>query len=590
MLRNIVRDVMRFCIISDRRLEFHTTPPRDVYITQKIMVFMLLLLLIGAGTGTAHHHVDCSSMELNCTVEERKMANCSKGGARWTPTPPLIDLVKPVLQNGTLGGPLPLLIGWKMKTDASIQFVKATEVCLQEVGADGAECVWFFYHHNFTTQTKDERGTRWKFSFSGFLVQRGVNYSVILRNLPCVNQRAIAQVAIPGYKPSTIPWTTTNRPTSFTPAPPNLWLWLCPLILITCFILIPALIFGLHYNKGAANGGRDNDTSAQTGTGPAEQEVPLKTSKPRRVLILYSLDHKLYKNTVLRLAELLQHTCGVEVTLDLWQMHKIACVGHLQWLSYQMARIDQSEGKVLLLCSRGTMEKWRAHCGMRPPIRMCEDLRSPTGDLFTPALTLLSGDFGTVSALGKYAVAYFKDVSKETDIPDVFRTLPTYHLMDHLEELFFRLQGLEQHSPGVTLHSLGISASAYSSAAFGERLHRSLVKFQVFQSTNPDWFDEECRDKGQEIESAGDPEPASVDFCLENELVYHKAEDVGPSINCFDGELSTRAVGNQLQEVKLYSNDFPTWTHTAHLDFAAGPEGLEGGNGCYFWPGKHERR
>uniref|UniRef100_A0A8C4Q9H8 SEFIR domain-containing protein n=1 Tax=Eptatretus burgeri TaxID=7764 RepID=A0A8C4Q9H8_EPTBU len=390
---------------------------------------------------------------------------------------------------------------------ASIQFVKATEVCLQEVGADGMKCVWFFYHHNFTMQTKDERGTRWKFSFSGFLVQRGANYSVILRNLPCVNQRAVTQVAIP-----------------------------------VLFIFISHLLPGA-----------DNATSAQTGTARAEQRVPLQTSKQRRVLILYSLDHELYKNIVLRLAELLQHCCGVEVTLDLWEMHNIACIGHLQWLSYQMARIDKSDGMVLLLCSRGTMEKWRAHCGMRQPIRLCEDLRSPTGDLFTPALTILSSDFGTVSALGKYAVAYFKDVSKETDIPDVFRTLPTYHLMDHLEELFFRLHGLEQHSPGVTLHSLGISASDYSNEAFGERLQQSLANFQVCQNKNPDWFNEECRDKRQDTksDSVSDPEQVSVNFCLENELVYYKREDVGPSINCFDSELSTRAVGNQLQECNV---------------------------------------
>ncbi|KAL4553812.1 hypothetical protein GN956_G27338, partial [Arapaima gigas] len=73
-----------------------------------------------------------------------------------------------------------------------------------------------------------------------------------------------------------------------------------------------------------------------------------------------------------------------------------------------------------------------------------EDVRSPMGDMLTPAFSLIVPDLLHPVAFGKYIVAYFDDVSAEEDVPPPFNITIKYKLMKHFEELYFRILDMEK--------------------------------------------------------------------------------------------------------------------------------------------------
>uniref|UniRef100_H3B9K7 SEFIR domain-containing protein n=1 Tax=Latimeria chalumnae TaxID=7897 RepID=H3B9K7_LATCH len=213
----------------------------------------------------------------------------------------------------------------------------------------------------------------------------------------------------------------------------------------------------------------------------------------QKVLLLYSMDHPLYVRIVLKFAEFLATNCGTEVVLDLLQANEVAEVGHLHWLAWQKQEIASLASKVIILCSRGTRAKWQAMLGDgRKKILLREDVRSPMGDMFTPALNLILPDFKRPAAFGKYVVAYFEDVSSERDIPDPFNVSSKYKLMKHFEEVFFRIHDREQHQPGTTLRVQGISADDYFESSSGQGLKSAIQEFAAWQVEHPEWFEQQC--------------------------------------------------------------------------------------------------
>lgn len=232
--------------------------------------------------------------------------------------------------------------------------------------------------------------------------------------------------------------------------------------------------------------------------------IPAKT---QRVLILYSVDHPLYKEIILKLCAFLRAKCGAEVTLDLLDSAYLSVIGKVQWLEMQQERARRSPShKILILCSRGVAAKWRAMCGGRG-VTLREDQASSVGDMLTPALALLVSDFTRSASLERYMVAYFEDVSSEADVPSLFHTTVKYKLMKHFEELLFRIQGLEQHMPGRVNRIFGVAEDDYFLCPTGKALRDAIEAFQAHQLDNPDWFSQELvghaeeeRDIGSDLE------------------------------------------------------------------------------------------
>lgn len=232
---------------------------------------------------------------------------------------------------------------------------------------------------------------------------------------------------------------------------------------------------------------------------PQEDDEPQKTLlKQPKVLVIYSQDHHLYKEVVLKLCAFLQAKCGTRVLVDLLDSSSVSMLGRLRWLEWQRQQLTNPSDKILVLCSRGVQAKWRAMCG-QGHVKLKEDVLSPTDDILIPFLNLFLPDMHQVGMLGKYMVAYFEDISSEKDVPSVFDIGIKYNLMKHFEELYFRILDIEQYQPGQVKHIEGIGVDEYFSCASGKALKNAIETFQAYQIENPDWFEKECVQSEEEV-------------------------------------------------------------------------------------------
>ncbi|XP_058709054.1 interleukin-17 receptor A isoform X1 [Poecile atricapillus] len=234
----------------------------------------------------------------------------------------------------------------------------------------------------------------------------------------------------------------------------------------------------------------------------AYTKLSLPPLKPRKVWVVYSADHLLYVDVVLKFAEFLMTVCGTAVALDLLEDHHISELGPLPWLTRQKKEMEELSSKIIILCSRGTQAKWQAMLGSEP-VCLRQDQQKPVGDLFTPALNLILPDFKKPACFGMYIVCYFEGISSERDIPDLFNVTSRYQLMDKFEDIYFRIQDLEKFEPGRIHRIQEITAENYIDTPSGRKLKEAIEKFKSWQTEHPDWFESEtiCLDNDEELHS-----------------------------------------------------------------------------------------
>ncbi|XP_016069299.1 PREDICTED: interleukin-17 receptor A isoform X4 [Miniopterus natalensis] len=255
----------------------------------------------------------------------------------------------------------------------------------------------------------------------------------------------------------------------------------CVILLILCMTW---RLSGSHHEK-YGNDTIDTDVLPTTGVMPP----PLK---PRKVWIVYSADHPLYVDVVLKFAQFLLTVCGTEVALDLLEEQVISEMGVMTWVGRQKQEMIESNSKIIILCSRGTRAKWQAILGWEEPaIQLRCDHQKLAGDLFTAAMNMILPDFRKPACFGTYIVCYFSDISSENDIPDLFNITSRYPLMDRLEEVYFRIQDLEMFEPG-RMHRVGeLTGKNYLQSPSGWQLKEAVERFRAWQAQFPDWFERE---------------------------------------------------------------------------------------------------
>ncbi|XP_054475571.1 interleukin-17 receptor A [Anoplopoma fimbria] len=244
-------------------------------------------------------------------------------------------------------------------------------------------------------------------------------------------------------------------------------------------------------------------------TAAKQQPEGFKVQDRKRVLIIYSLDHPLYTNIVLKLCVFLASKCGTEVYLDLLDSTRLGVLGSLQWLDWHREQIESSSDKILILCSRGVQAKWRAMCGDEQ-VLLREDTRSPVGDMLSPALSLMIPHFIRSASFEKYIVAYFDDVCSEKDVPSPFNITVRYKLMKQFDELFFRILDTEKHEPGRVNHIEGLLEDEYYHCPSGRALRDAIEAFHAYQLERPQWFEDELL--GSSKASDGIHDDAKSDF------------------------------------------------------------------------------
>ncbi|NXP50283.1 I17RA protein, partial [Heliornis fulica] len=287
-----------------------------------------------------------------------------------------------------------------------------------------------------------------------------------------------------------------------SPAPSDMIIWLYWCITGICVVLVGSVIAGVICMTKRRAGrwqGKCNPNDLQTAA-PCT-DLPLPPLKPRKVWVVYSADHLLYVDVVLRFAEFLMTVCGTAVALDLLEDHQISELGPLPWLTRQKKEMEELSSKIIVLCSRGTQAKWQAMLGSEP-VCLRQDQQKPMGDLFTSALNLILPDFKKPACFGMYIVCYFEGISSERDIPDLFNVTSRYQLMDRFEDIYFRIQDLEKFEPGRIHRIQEITAENYTDTPSGKKLKEAVEKFKAWQAEHPDWFESEtvCLDSDEEVQ------------------------------------------------------------------------------------------
>ncbi|XP_028810312.1 interleukin 17 receptor A1a [Denticeps clupeoides] len=267
------------------------------------------------------------------------------------------------------------------------------------------------------------------------------------------------------------------------------WIW--PAVTAALLLVCGGLLAWRHVHSRPEN---------TEGTFDKMEEIKKSPLTTKTVLIIYSQDHHLYTEVVLKLCAFLRAECATEVVVDLLDTAWLGTVGRLPWLDQQNRSID----KVLVLCSRGVKAKWNAMCG-QTPVLLREDVCSPMDDMVVPAISLMLPDLQRAASMGRYLVAYFDDVSSEEDVPSMFNIAVKYKLMKHFEELFFRIQEIEKYEPGKVKFIDGIGIDDYLNSASGRALKEAIETFRAYQVENPDWFEKECLKSLDEVKSEHNP-------------------------------------------------------------------------------------
>ncbi|KAJ1166096.1 hypothetical protein NDU88_006506 [Pleurodeles waltl] len=237
------------------------------------------------------------------------------------------------------------------------------------------------------------------------------------------------------------------------------------------------------------------------------EDLPPPFSKNPKVWIVYSADHALYVDVVLKLADFLRVKCAADVVLDLLHEKEIAKVGIMAWLTSQKQDIEKLSGKIIILCSSGTQAKWQAMMD-KPRVSLRQDRKSPFGDCFTAALNLIMHDFQRPANFGKYIIAYVGNISTEDDIPEPLKATSKYRLMEKFEDVFFRIHDREQYEPGRILNVDEVTGQDYTQHPSGQYLQVAICKFRKWQEMHPDWFMKECLEESRNHHS----EELDVDF------------------------------------------------------------------------------
>ncbi|XP_038061523.1 uncharacterized protein LOC119732175 [Patiria miniata] len=210
------------------------------------------------------------------------------------------------------------------------------------------------------------------------------------------------------------------------------------------------------------------------------QQVPERTEiikplKRVKTVLFSSEDHPLHDETVQQLAVFLQENCMCDVILPKRCTRDIARRGVNEWITSILDWAD----KIILLCSKGSTEAWRAHSSISPA----------PADIFTRAVSFLLKDNTSVGLPDNCCVAYL-DYSSKSDIPPPLAVGAVYRLMKHMDALFFRLHDMKQGAPEWKLRASDLEEDNYAKVSpEGAGLYRAIQQMGEFQAAEPDWYE-----------------------------------------------------------------------------------------------------
>ncbi|XP_041048158.1 interleukin-17 receptor C-like [Carcharodon carcharias] len=197
----------------------------------------------------------------------------------------------------------------------------------------------------------------------------------------------------------------------------------------------------------------------------------------RKILLLYSLDHNQFEKLVNTFAFVL---CELkfQVAVDLWKRKELGAQGPLPWVHSQKNKITEEGGKIVILFSKGASIKcneWLQSTGSTKTIH-------DPYDGFMASLNCVLPDIMKGNVSGEYVVAYFEDLQKKEEIPEMFKKIPVYNLPSQLSEF---LQEIGE--PGIFKPAQ--KATSYQSA-ISDHLNDVIKECQLWEQNHLNW----CQD------------------------------------------------------------------------------------------------
>ena len=217
--------------------------------------------------------------------------------------------------------------------------------------------------------------------------------------------------------------------------------------------------------------------------GEVELQSELMTQQ-NSVYLLFVDDHPLHKEIVSSFATFLMRDLGFNVISELYQTREIS-----EDLTGWIEKSLQHSKKVLVIWSPKALQRWKMHC--------VDDNVLDKNDMFTPIIKRIRKDLFCHNNLLKYFFAYFDYCSKE-DIPQEFindYSLSPFKLMNQIEELYFRLQGIEMYASGAVIKQEKVDFEKYidpSINKFGHVLQKQIDEMCKYVKTEPLWYNMQC--------------------------------------------------------------------------------------------------
>ncbi|KAK6473887.1 interleukin-17 receptor B-like isoform X1 [Huso huso] len=162
------------------------------------------------------------------------------------------------------------------------------------------------------------------------------------------------------------------------------------------------------------------------------------SGSPATILIIYSLESRIFQKAVVAFAEFLQLHCQCKVIIDIWQTQKIAEMGQVQWLATQKETAD----KIVVICSNSANSKWNSTSN---PTAEDYTVSTALEDMYSLTLNMFSSDLKCPAALNKYMVVYFDEISTGKNIPPAFSFCKSYSLMKEIGKICKSMHGAPDH-------------------------------------------------------------------------------------------------------------------------------------------------
>lgn len=369
----------------------------------------------------------------------------------------LADLtVESVIQ----GGKAMLNISWEVSIDASIMYLKGTEIATGEG--------WYNCEYKPHLSEMDKTGPQKKW-FHLLVKANPGHYNILASNIPFPplgrdTSYKTAQIFIP--YPTTTVSSTSPQVSAISSATPGRHstssLRLAHVAVAILGGLAGLMILTSCYTMYKYCGSRNAKPFGF-------KSLPQTPVVPVPVLVVYPAENAAFQQAVVALSEFLQQHGGCQVAIDMWQQGKIAALGPMRWLAEQARAAE----RVLIICPQQPQQPGHSPTDGSFPQ---PSIPAAAHDLYPLILNMVASHAKSSSHLAKFWVVQLgkQRYSKRCDLAVELRACKSFCLMEDLNKLCRGLHTRRQGNGKMLSSRAQVSYSEKSTVMLKEAVDKTL--------------------------------------------------------------------------------------------------------------------